>query len=76
MSVRSRTYSVVAGADFLWHPSISGVRILGVKREGLGLAQTSSAPGNRQFRYLAGRIYIDANNLFTAGEKMWVLYEV
>lgn len=73
----SRTYHTTPGAYFIHHPTLSGVRILGVKREGTGLVRnyTPGGQGNREFGYFASRIYVDATNRFNDGETIWVLYE-
>lgn len=73
----SRTYTTTPGLHFMHHPSISGVRILGVKREGTGLVRNyvPFTIGNREFGYFAARIFVDITNPFFDGEKLWVLYE-
>jgi len=74
----SREYSTVVGTNRMFHPSIHGARILGVKREGIGLTSVAfvSSPVNREFSYGFSSIYVDASNPFGANEKVWVLYEI
>jgi len=72
-----REYRTTPGANRLYHPSLSGVRILWVKRNGIGLTKVPllSTIGNREFSYGFASIYVDENNRFGAGEKIEILYE-
>lgn len=59
----------------------TGVEILGVTREGIGLDKTTGTPGNRQYKFVGGTgnglIQIDPNNPgFPGGESIWVLYKI
>lgn len=77
--ITSRTFVTLPGASTVVSPSLSGVRILGVKRSGLGLTEVPvlTLPADNEFRYFVsqGRIQVPPSNPFNAGEKMWVLYE-
>lgn len=77
MAIRSRTYHTIPGAHVMWHFTLSGVRILGVTREGTWLQRDGlpGSQGNREFQYFASSIYVSANEPFNPGEKLWVLYE-
>lgn len=77
--VASRYFIATPGLTQIFHPSLVGVNVLNVKREGTGYDETAGAPGNRQFWYVAGRIVFQ--NAFTGSpaddvrEIVFVLYE-
>ena len=71
-----REFNTVAGSNRVYHPSLGGARILGVKRDGVGLTAVSiGLQVNREFSYGFSSIYVDPANTFVQGEKIWVLYE-
>lgn len=83
MPVVSRIFLGTPGATQIAHPSISGVRILGVCREGLGYKKGIVTPGNREYVKVGPTIHFnipftgDASTSSTSDlrEKVFVLYE-
>ena len=71
-----RYFNTVPGATRVFHSSLSGATIYGVKREGIGLTKTGyGLQTNRQYSSSFGSIYVDPLIPFMAGEKIWVMYE-
>ena len=71
-----RYFNTVPGAVRVYHSSLSGAVIYGVKREGVGLTEVAiSTQTNREFSSAFGSIYVDPLIPFNAGEKIWVMYE-
>lgn len=72
-----RTYNTTAGGTSLYHPSLSGVRILGVWKEGTEYNRIAppGSPVGIEFVYIANRIVFDSNIPFINGEKIFILYE-
>lgn len=77
MAVRSRIFTPVPGTTQIGHPSLYGVRMLGVSRSGdvLDLGTFPAAPGNHKYTYGLSTIYFDPTNPFNLGEKVWVIFE-
>lgn len=75
--MHSRPYNTVPGTSQMGHFSLSGVRVLGVTREGTWLQRNGlpGSQGNREFQYFARTIYVSTSEPFNPGEKIWVLYE-
>lgn len=87
MPIRSLTIYGAPGLNFVQDFDIQGVKILGVKREGVGYTEAAVAPVNQEFQYFSslGRIEFDVNIPFTGttfgrvnqslSERVWILYK-
>jgi len=75
--ITSRTFNTTPGATQLMHPSLYGVSLLCVKREGIEYDKISplSTPSGLQYYNSAHRLVFDPLVPFNVGEKIFVLYE-
>lgn len=72
----ARTYYPTAGSRTFFTPELMYVRLLGMKREGVGQTEIPTGfPGSREFHYTGLNILVSTSNRFNEGEKIWILYE-
>jgi hypothetical protein len=76
MPVRSRVFNATQGLTQIAHASLSGVRVLWVKRTGRGHFKVSSftVPAGLQFRHIATSIRFSPDIPFEQNEWVWVLW--
>lgn len=74
MSIASNTFTTTAGFNYVDNPVFAGI-IYGVKRAGMALSKTTSAPTGNQYSILGTKIFVDPANPFNTDELLWVLYD-